>query len=176
MRKFIWNTSRIPSVPNHTYCWTKIYTFLNLSVTPRRFLFMDILDSEFCVQNIWKNSTVLTKMSVVGCRCIIRSVQAYHLNLSTWQITSSCVWICQRHYHRLLYQVRNAPRGVEIVHCKCGIEMYPMTGVIICCKRFRPHGKSAYIFFFIIIIFFFFILKLVMCASSHPMLWPMSVQ
>ena len=39
---------------------------------------------------------------------------------------------------------RNAPCGVEIVHCKCGIEMYPMTGVIIRCKRFGPHGKSAY--------------------------------
>ena len=39
---------------------------------------------------------------------------------------------------------RNAPWGVEIVHCKCGIEMYPMTGVIICCKRFEPNGKSAY--------------------------------
>ena len=25
----------------------------------------------------------------------------------------------------------------------CGIEMYPMTGVIICCKHFEPHGKSA---------------------------------
>ena len=27
---------------------------------------------------------------------------------------------------------------------KCGIEMYPMTGVIICCKRFGPHGINAY--------------------------------
>ena len=34
--------------------------------------------------------------------------------------------------------------GVEIVHCKCGFEMYPMTGVIIRCERFGPHGKSAY--------------------------------
>ena len=25
---------------------------------------------------------------------------------------------------------KNAPWGVEIVHCKCGIEMYPMTGVL----------------------------------------------
>ena len=50
----------------------------------------------------------------------------------------------QRHYHRLLYEARNAPRGVEIVHCKCSIEMYPMTGVITCCKRFGPLGKSAY--------------------------------
>ena len=33
----------------------------------------------------------------------------------------------------------------EIMHCQCGIEMYPMTGVIIiCCKRFGPYGKSAY--------------------------------
>ena len=48
------------------------------------------------------------------------------------------------YFYRLLYQARNAPWGVEIVHCKCGIEMYPMTGVIICCKRFGPHWKSAY--------------------------------
>ena len=34
------------------------------------------------------------------------------------------------------------PRGVEIVHCKCGIERYPMTGVIIRCKRFEPYGKK----------------------------------
>ena len=47
---------------------------------------------------------------------------------------------------------RNAPCGVEIVHCKCGIEMYPMTGVIIRCKRFGPHGKSAYTKLAIIII------------------------
>ena len=33
-------------------------------------------------------------------------------------------------------------QGVEIVHCKCGIEMYPMTGVIIRCKRFGPYGKA----------------------------------
>ena len=32
--------------------------------------------------------------------------------------------------------------GSEIVHCKCGIEMYPVTGVIICCKRFGPHGEK----------------------------------
>ena len=30
------------------------------------------------------------------------------------------------------------------MHCKCGIEMYPMTGVIIRCKRFWPYEKSAY--------------------------------
>ena len=33
--------------------------------------------------------------------------------------------------------------GSGIVHCKCGIEMYPMTRVIIRCKSFDPHGKSA---------------------------------
>ena len=32
---------------------------------------------------------------------------------------------------RLLYQARNAPREVETVHCKCGIDMYTLTGVII---------------------------------------------
>ena len=60
-------------------------------------------------------------------------------------IADDCVWIGQCHYYRLLYQARNAPRGVEIVHCKCGIEMYPITGVIIiCCKLFGPLGKDAY--------------------------------
>ena len=62
------------------------------------------------VQFLWENSTVRVnwahwpfsdQMSVVGCRltlvplfafvvgCIVRSVRAYHLDLSTWQITSS---------------------------------------------------------------------------------------
>ena len=54
-------------------------------------------------------------------------------------------WLCLnlRAPYRLLYQARNAPQGVEM-HCKCGIEMYPMTGVIICFKRFGPYEKSAY--------------------------------
>ena len=41
-------------------------------------------------------------------------------------------------------QARNAPQGVEIVHGTYGIEMYPMTGIIIHCKRFGPYGKGAY--------------------------------
>ena len=58
---------------------------------------------------------------------------------------TTIVWIWQRHYHRLLYQARNAPQGVEVVHCKCGMEMYPMTRVIIIfCKCFGPHGKSVH--------------------------------
>ena len=31
------------------------------------------------------------------------------------------------HYTTVLYQARNTPRGVEIVHWKCSIEMYPTT-------------------------------------------------
>ena len=33
-------------------------------------------------------------------------------------------------------------RGVEIVHCKCGIEMYPMTGVIIAVSALSLTGKA----------------------------------
>ena len=37
--------------------------FLVLSVTPRRFLFLDILDFDFCVQSLWGNSTFLQTSS-----------------------------------------------------------------------------------------------------------------
>ena len=52
---------------------------------------------------------------------------------------------CQRHC-RLLY-IPGKECSLGSGNCalyKCGIEMYPMTGVIIRCKRFGPHGKSAY--------------------------------
>ena len=57
-------------------------------------------------------------------------------------------WLClnlQAPLSQAAIPDKECSRGVEIVHCKCGIEMYPMTGVIIiCCKRFGPYGKSAY--------------------------------
>ena len=95
MRKFIWNTSRITSASHHTYCWTKMYTFFDLSVTPRRFLLMGILDSEFCVQSLWAHSPFSDHMRVVGCRLALVPLFAGKVGLHLW--TSFCAYhlICQ---------------------------------------------------------------------------------
>ena len=61
-------------------CIEHIYTFLDLSVTRRRFILMDIFNSDFCVQRLWENSTgrlncahwpFSDQMLVVGCRLAI---------------------------------------------------------------------------------------------------------
>ena len=61
---------------------------------------------------------------------LLLSTQAYKwVSGRMWSIC--CVCICLN--ATTGSSARNAPLGVEIVHCKCGLKLYPTTGVIIVC-------------------------------------------